>query len=110
MYNLSPIQQGIQAAHALAELSILEEVKEEYINWVKNDKTMIVLNGGTSTSENSYEIGSMEEIYKVLLTEGIKCAVFHEPDLNYSLSSIALIVPDDCRPFFRSWLNSFKLA
>lgn len=86
---LSPIQRGIQSAHALAELyennsdSNLEIVSD----WAKNHKTIIVLNGGTNES--------MKRIYSKIeelsLDANLILATFNEPELNNTLTAIALL-------------------
>lgn len=50
-YYLSSIQQGIQAAHCLAEMSVTqnEGFRTVYDNWAKYHKTMVILNGGNSS-------------------------------------------------------------
>lgn len=99
MYNLSPIQQGIQAGHASDEYKLKYGKDAEYLDFLKNWKTWIVLNGGTSNDgitgkyQNRY-FGSMELHYKELMKNKIKCAKFHEPDLNNSLSAIAFLVDE----------------
>ena len=113
MYNLSGIQKGIQATHAVAELSLTGS--KAYEDWAKNHKTLILLNGGTSTSPEQaekfgWEQGSMENILDTLKAIRIEHAPFYEPDLNFALSAIAMVVEDDCAPLLRSWLNTFKLA
>lgn len=86
MYNLSGIQKGIQAGHAALEYAYEYGGTEDYQNFIRNHKTFIVLNGGTSST--------MEVHRKTLLDAGIKHAIFREPDLNDSLSAIAFLVPE----------------
>lgn len=87
MYNLSGIQKGIQAGHAALEYAYEYAGTDDYQNFIRNHKTFIVLNGGTS--------GTMEEHRKTLLAMGIKHSIFREPDLNNSLSAIAFLVPEN---------------
>jgi hypothetical protein len=99
IYQLSGIQAGIQAGHAV------EEFYDEYKDTNKHkkyrkDKTWIVLNGGTSNSgKESYyglpkEIGTMEQHLNLFVENGIECAPFYEPDLNYCLTAIAFLVDE----------------
>ena len=89
MYNLSPIQQAIQAYHATIEAtnnfhnpnSISES---EFKDWAKNWKTVIILNGGSSVT--------MKEHRDTLWINDIGFSDFREPDLNDSLSAISFIV------------------
>ena len=84
-YNLSPIQMGIQSLHGCVELGL--KGGEDYKEWAKEHKTVIVLNAGT-TGEGS----SMEQHLNNLNRLGIKLATFREPDLNGAMTSIAFIV------------------
>ncbi len=91
LYNISPIQQGIQAYHATIEATQNFNEKhtmyeDEFNNWAKNWKTVIILNGGTTTT--------MTEHYKTLVDNDIQCNKFHEPDLNNSLTAISFIVDE----------------
>jgi len=53
---LSPIQRGIQSAHVTHDLFVKYneyidfEMKEQLFDWAENHKTMIVLNGGYSST------------------------------------------------------------
>lgn len=129
MYNLSPIQQGIQSAHAVVELSLLENNKD-YIEWAKNWKTMMVMNGGTSTKRGALSktanyplVGSMELHREQLKEFGIQFGEFREPDLNYSLSGLAFVVPESIFNLdltlenkttteykYAEWLSKFRFA
>ena len=73
MYNLSDIQKGIQAGHALVEyVSAHGSDKPDFILFSSFDKTFIVLNGGTSNEGARsvdgmpYTRGSMEDHAKYL--------------------------------------------
>jgi hypothetical protein len=85
MGNLSGRQQGIQAGHAAIEYGI-NRSNDEYLDFAKNHKTFILLDGG----------GSLDMLARKqeLIEFGIRHAVFYEPDLNNSLSAIAFIVPE----------------
>jgi hypothetical protein len=50
-YYLSSLQQGLQAAHVLTEMSMKARLKggqywQQYDNWASDHKTIILLNGG----------------------------------------------------------------
>jgi hypothetical protein len=90
MYNLSGIQKGIQFGHAAVEYSRLAAEHEAYVDYFEfadNHKTFILLDGG----------GSNDMQYRLLELDDLEIpnAVFHEPDLNNSLSAIAFILPED---------------
>lgn len=100
MYNVSPIQQGIQALHAVVEYFLKHWKDKEFWRWARTHKTVILLNGGTSNKGTHSEygepkqLGSMEQHFQSLKDNKIKCAAFHEPDLNHSMSSIAFLVDE----------------
>lgn len=90
--HLSPIDKGIQAAHAIVEYfneAILWE-KEKYINlyteWANLDKTLILLNGGSVTELDNL----IEELYN----SNIHCGVFREPDLDNIVTAVSVIVDE----------------
>jgi len=100
MYNVSGIQCGIQSGHANMEYASEYWNDEDFQDWLKNHKTVILLNGGTSNSGNEsvYGLplmkGSMEKHLETLKSMSIKCTPFYEPDMNNSLTSISFLVPD----------------
>ena len=56
-YNISPIQQGIQFGHEVVEYglkhgksNVINDKVDTYTQWAKNDKTFIILNGGTTNN------------------------------------------------------------
>lgn len=92
-YNISEIQKGIQAGHAVIEYSLLNWVQPEFQKWAREDKTFIILNGGTF-NDNENCSGTMNTALKTLLTQGIRVGTFREPDLNTGLSAIAFLVDE----------------
>lgn len=86
MYNLSPIQKGIQAGHAALEYAYKYGNDEDYQSFIKNDKTWIILDGGGSEQ--------IKEAYQELDNLGVKRVCFLEPDLNQAMSAIAFLVPN----------------
>lgn len=140
MYNLSPIQQGIQASHAIVERSMVGIPTTQptwpnysYKEWAEHWKTIIVLNGGTSCGEDQISkikaphvprIGTMEMHKKSLEMMKIPFGAFYEPDLNFALSALAFVLPatifnyekNNTNPIFApivqagNWIQQFKLA
>ena len=100
MYNISPIQQGIQFGHANDIYKEKYGKDKNYQEFLKKHKTYIVLNGGTSNDgkRTMYgqpkQLGSMEQHLQTLQKNKIKCAAFYEPDLNYALSAILFLFDD----------------
>lgn len=114
MYNISPIQQGIQCLHSTVEYEILYGRHFEYQNWANIWKTVMILNGGTSNAGdfNINEQGSMEMHKSFLIENRIRHACFYEPDLNNALSSICFIVDERMFPKSKKYLsfNDFKMG
>ncbi len=95
MYNISPIQQGIQSYHAGMEYALDYWTSAEFQEWLQVDKTVIILNGGTSNSNAfSEHFGTMDRYFNELQHNSIPCGAFREPDLNNALSSIAFLASE----------------
>lgn len=84
--QLNPMQKGIQALHAVVEYAQNYFTADEYQQWAKNDKTMIVLDGGVSTE--------LAEVMKQLDELNYVYTVFKEPDLYDQVTAIAFLVPE----------------
>ncbi len=111
-YNLSPIQQGIQFGHAIQEYNNMmssgrcEDLREVFDKWRLEDKTFIILNGGT-TNDSLERMGSLN-IHNVSLTNaGVQTASFREPDLGDQLTAFVFLV--DERVWDREKWPDFKL-
>lgn len=115
-YNISPIQQGIQYGHSkdeytLAMFELLEsgkvddEVYKNFKNWLKNWKTYIILNGGT-TNSNPERLGSLNKHLQTLRDNGVYCSEFYEIDLGDQLTGVDFIV--DERVFGKTETGSYK--
>lgn len=109
-YNLSPIQQGIQYGHAVVEymlnfpvdLKIYQDTKK----WAREDKTFIILNGGTTNKStlpkpiikekgcNTFYKGSLNNHLEQLRYNNIKVASFCEPDLGDQLTAVVFLVDE----------------
>ena len=96
-YNLSPIQQGIQFGHAVVEYGRLSTVMfshaKLYNKWADEDKTFIILNGGT-TNNNPNKLGSLNKHTETLSMNGIRFASFYEPDLGDQLTAFVFLVDE----------------
>lgn len=106
-YNISPIQQGIQYGHAVVEY-MLEHVLEKIMNgdeldlkvikplyeWSKNDKTFIILNGGTTNKEIP-NIGTLNQhTSKLVYDFKVPVGIFFEPDLGDQLTATVFLVDE----------------
>lgn len=103
-YNISPIQQAIQAGHASLEYARKYGDTELFKDFVDNHKTWIILNGGTTNSRGkpnaNYRtdtepyIGSLNNIAHQLTMNNIDYTLFNEPDLNDSLTAVCFITDE----------------
>lgn len=119
-YNISPIQQAIQFGHGVVEYAQKYFKDANYQDWAKNHKTFIILNGGTTnegrvsvTSDRRYtgmsinDLGSIQQHWLKLDENNIKKAIFREPDLNDTMTSIVFLV--DERVFNRTAYPDFVI-
>lgn len=96
-YQLTGIQKGIQFLHAVVEYNNLYNNEQLYKDWSINNKTVILLNGGTTNKredENGLPLGSLNQHLLTLHENGIDLATFQEPDLGDQLTAIAFIVDE----------------
>jgi hypothetical protein len=99
-YNISPIQQSIQAGHAMGEYCLkYGRHDSNHIIWhfLEKWKTWIVLNGGTTSSTLDIELiptGSLDQINDSLFKNKIEFSNFYEPDLNNALTAVCFIVDE----------------
>ena len=96
-YNISPIQQGIQFGHAVVEYGLAFGYGTPYQQWAKQDKTFIILNGGTTnnnmTGTHEYK-GTLNKAEDELVGMEIPIATFHEPDLGDQLTAVVFLVDE----------------
>jgi hypothetical protein len=99
LYQLSPIQQGIQAGHAAVELGMRAYKRQmqlrdgtwfsQYYEWATQWKTMVLLNGG--------DLSELCELRNFLGGGQVyPTAAFHESleSLDGILTSVAIILPE----------------
>jgi hypothetical protein len=92
-YQLTGIQMGIQFSHALTEYSLVNFHSNDYLDWAKYWKTVILLNGGT-TNNNTERLGTLNQTYNTLLENGVICSSFNEPDLGDQMTAIVFIIDE----------------
>jgi hypothetical protein len=121
-YNISPIQQAIQAGHAALEYAHEFGTTKEYIDFIEYDKTWIILNGGTTnkgsetTPDGKLQLrGSLNRIHYDLCMRKIRCHNFSEPDLNDSLTAVCFLADErvwdyETYPEFYDWLLEIKMT
>ena len=95
-YNISDIQKGIQAGHAALEYARKYGISQDYVQFIENDKTWIILNGGTTRDfEGGVENGGDINLISVQLAfNDVAFASFREPDLNNALSAICFLADE----------------
>ena len=101
--HLSGIQKAIQAAHAIVEYGMRYVDAEWYRQWGNQDKTIIVLDGGT-VQDMMYIVDTLNELK-------VQFATFKEPDMGWMLTSIAFIADErvwDAKTYGRSY-EHYKL-
>lgn len=84
--SLSAMQKGIQSAHAVVEYHSKYGSDADYKHWAKIDKTLIILECGTTDRLNT--------IFKQLKKHNIKCSSFVEPDLNNTTTAICFLADE----------------
>ena len=92
IYQLSPIQAGIQFQHSVTRYGRVHD-SEVYRDWADNWQTSIILNGGT-TNLNPNKLGTINKSFLKLQENDIVCEPFCEPDLGDQMTSIAFIVDE----------------
>ena len=102
MYNITSFYMtglpcGIQSYHAGMEYAALYWNTPEFRQWIKTDKTVIILAGGDSNAgdENHENTGSMEKMRDLLIINHIKIGIFYEPGINDALTSISFLVDEN---------------
>lgn len=115
-YQLNGIQKAIQAGHAALEYAHKYGKTEEYIDFIENWKTWIILNGGTTNNSlDEDKRGTLNsDLEKIIYYNSgnfthekrINYTTFNEPDLNDALTAICLVV--DERVFNRKDYPDFK--
>ena len=113
-YNISPIQQSIQAGHAALEYAMdYGRLNPDHIIWdfIYSHKTWIILNGGTTNKNRGFDSvakGTLDQIGDSLLFNNIDFSYFMEPDLNNALTAVCFIADErvwnyEDYPDFMNW-------
>ena len=91
------IHAGIQFGHAVVEYQQntigIEPTQKIYNKWAKNDKTFIILNGGT-TNRDRERFGTLNKHLKYITEIGVKVGIFFEPDLGDQLTAFVFLVDE----------------
>lgn len=97
IYQLTGIQKGIQCGHAALEYAAKYWDDTEYLDFIKNWKTWVILNGGTTNDDRDFDgipSGTLNKIGDDLLENDIKFSFFREPDLNNSITALCFILDE----------------
>jgi len=95
---LSSIQQGIQAAHATADIAVKyshpnadKKQLTMFLDWAEDHQTMILLNGGYSET-----INGLLEFFALDTQHPYPFAPFYESDaaLDGALTTVGIILPE----------------
>lgn len=108
-YQLTGIQQAIQAGHSSLEYAHYFGNTELFKDFIENWKTWVILNGGTTNEGRDLDdipIGSLNQIKDSLIHNEIQFTFFNEPDLNDALTAVCFIC--DERVFNRKDYPDFK--
>jgi hypothetical protein len=114
--NIGEIDKGLQFSHALQEynngitalydqveydncINFNELLKNKYFpnnffQWASGDKTVILLNGGTSSDYDINNLGTINKHFIDLQDNKIPFSYFREPDLNNALTAICFLVDE----------------
>ncbi len=95
-YYLSSLQQGLQAAHTVAELFTKYQTdsvqKSVLYNWADEHKTMVLLNGG-----NSLDLINLKSHFEYLQELGMHLPFSYfkedEQSLNNAVTYVGIVVP-----------------
>ena len=107
--KISPLQKGIQAAHVIPELvnvymldlSSDESSREEFINWVRQGKVIVVLEGGTH-----YDLSSLYDMFTSMPDDDhYPFEQFCESDLKYSVTAVGIVLDEQWDQANRSALS-----
>jgi hypothetical protein len=96
-YQLTGIQQGIQAGHSMGEYALkYGRYNPDHLIWefLEKWKTWIILNGGTTNNNRNFEmipVGSLNQIVDQLEKNEIEFSIFNEPDINNALTAVCFI-------------------
>lgn len=86
LYQLNGRQIGIQSGHSNVEYGVKYNFNEPFLDWARNWKTVIVLNGGSSIT--------LTQHIEWLSEKGIENAPFIEPDLYNQVTSVSFLADE----------------
>jgi len=96
-YNISPIQQAIQAGHSALEYARNFRESTELMDFLDHWKTWVILDGGTTNDmrdNDGIPQGTLNQIGDQLNENGVDFSFFKEPDLNDALTALCFIADE----------------
>jgi hypothetical protein len=84
--HLSGINKSVQTSHTIAEYAFKYHDNQDFRDYIINDKTIIMLDGGTHQE--------MVEAQRILTENNINHAYFTEPDVNDAMTAICFLVDE----------------
>lgn len=120
-YNISPIQQAIQAGHASLRYALRygrNNPNHPIWDFIDKYETWIILNGGTTNDERDFDgvpAGTLNQIGDGLNKNDIEFSFFYEPDLNHALSAVCFIADERVfnkkdYPDFNDYLHTISMV
>lgn len=102
MYNISSMQKGVQTVHSCLDYANTYKDSESLKQYIQEDKTLIILDGGTSSD--------LTGLLYMLGENKIEFGRFIEPDLNYSVTSVCFLADEKVwdrknYPDYEDWLG-----
>jgi hypothetical protein len=96
---LAPLQHGLQTAHAVSEMSLLEDpaMHQAYLAWASQHKTIIICNGGNSLQldELYHQLKDLQA--RLLYQHDLPVVRFYEDEqsLNGALTAVCILLPEE---------------
>jgi hypothetical protein len=85
---LNTMQQGIQSAHVVAELTLFDQYREDYEMWARHYKTLRILNAGSGEAFfNTYT-----RFMEIASAYDLPNACFIEPDMYDKMTAFGFII------------------
>ncbi len=95
-YYLSPLQQGLQTAHAVGDMAVADGKDAGFHQWAKDDKTIIICKGGNSGALDAW-FSQLQAMLENPRLKKVKAVKFQEDEasLGGATTVVGLLVPSD---------------
>lgn len=109
---MRPIQLGIQTAHAVGEMSYRHAGNKFFDSWVKDHKTIIVLDGGNHGALETLFPSLMiaVSVVRVHLSNRLPVVKFNEDSasLNCATTAVGIVLPEEVWSTFDKKIESVE--